>query len=358
MKDMSFVQLFDYVLPEELIADEPLARRDSSRFLIVDRKGGSLEHTQFFDLVDMLDERDVLVLNKSKVFPARMFGKKVTGGKVEILLTHQVALDTWRIISRPGLKVGLEILFGSGVKGAVVKRDEVSGEAEMQFSFPQKTFFEALDSIGNTPIPPYIHSKLSEEDLRRRYQTVFAKEMGSVAAPTAGLHFTDELLQKLEKKGVYIEYVTLHVGLGTFQSLRPEHFNTKSLHGELYEVSEGVAKRLNEAKHQGKRIIAVGTTTTRTLESIVNETGVLVAGSGETKLFIYPPYKFRFVDSIITNFHLPKSSLLMLISAFASHPNTSIVFTNFSESLLGKAYMEAVMHMYRFFSFGDVMWIR
>ena len=305
----------------------------------------------------MLSYSDVLVLNESKVFPARHFGKNADGKDFELLVIHQLSQTTWRVISHPGLRVGMILDFPDGVRGEVVGGDKISGEADVVFSFPHETFFEALSYIGKTPVPSYIHSSLSEEDFRRRYQTVFAKNIGSVAAPTAGLHFTDELLTKLRSKSVQIEYITLHVGLGTFQALREEHFRDNALHEEYVDVSPETARRLNDAKKAGKRIIAVGTTTTRTLESLVDASGFIQSKQDKTKLFIYPPYQFRFVDSMITNFHLPKSSLLMLISAFFSFPNTPEHFVNFPDSLLGKAYQHAIKNNYRFYSFGDAMWI-
>lgn len=356
MPNLSFKQLFDYQLTEERIANEPLKKRDKSKLLIVNRENGEMQHKHFYQLADLLTSTDVLVLNQSKVFPARLFGKKPTGGQVEVLLIAQQTQNNWKAISKPGLSVGQVVNFSDNVSGKVQEKD-ANGEVLLEFSHPYQTIFEALDAVGSTPIPHYIHSTLSETELRDRYQTVYAKEKGSAAAPTAGLHFTSELLSLLKGKGVQIEYITLHVGLGTFQGLREEHFATNSLHQEYYEVSLEVADRLNAAKQSGKRIIAVGTTSTRTLESVVNDTGSLIARNGDTKLFIYPPYRFRFVDSMITNFHLPQSSLLMLISSFASKPNTSHEFHDFSNSILGKAYGEAVKRKYRFFSFGDAMWI-
>jgi S-adenosylmethionine:tRNA ribosyltransferase-isomerase len=356
MQNIDFKKLFDYLLPEELIANEPLQKRDASKLLIVDRNSGSIQHKHFYNIIKLLTTNDVLVLNQSKVFPARLLGKKSTGGHVEVLLISQQTQNNWKAISRPGLRIGQEVLFTHEIAGKVIEKDE-TGEVVLEFSHPYQTFFEALDAIGSTPIPNYIHSKLSEQELRDRYQTVYAKEKGSAAAPTAGLHFTNELLISLEEKGVQIEYITLHVGLGTFQSLRPEHFETNSLHQEYFEVSEDVADRLHIAKQSGKRIIAVGTTSMRTLESVAHADGSISAKQGDTSLFIYPPYPFKFVDSMITNFHLPQSSLLMLISAFASKPNTPHEFTNFENSILGKAYAEAIKNQYRFFSFGDAMWI-
>lgn len=356
MPNLDFKKLFDYSLPEERIANEPLAKRDESKLLVVNRETGVISHKHFYDLAALLGPNDVLVLNQSKVFPARLYGKKMTGGQVEVLLISQKTQTTWNAISKPGLSQGQEIIF-SGNISARVKAKNVSGEVVLEFSHPYQTFFEALDQIGSTPIPGYIHSKLSESELREKYQTVYAKQEGSAAAPTAGLHFTTALLEQLAKNGVQIEYITLHVGLGTFQGLREEHFKTNSLHHEYYEVSSAVALRLNRAKKTNKRIIAVGTTTTRTLETVVTENGLISPAQGSTTLFIYPPYQFRFINSMITNFHLPQSSLLMLISAFASFPNTSHKFAEFGTSILGAAYKQAIDSNYRFFSFGDSMWI-
>ena len=356
MPNLDFKKLFDYTLPEERIANEPLAKRDSSKLLTINRETGVVKHKHFYDLVGLLGSNDVLVLNQSKVFPARLFGRKQTGGHVEILLISQKTQNTWKAISKPGLSVGQMLAFSEGISGEVIERDEL-GEVTITFIYPYQTFFEALERIGSTPIPGYIHTKLSEKELRGKYQTVYAKQEGSAAAPTAGLHFTTELLGQLTKKGVQIEYITLHVGLGTFQGLREEHFKTNSLHQEYYEVSKDVAVRLTKAKKEKKRIIAVGTTTTRTLETVATDKGEIPFSQGPTSLFIYPPYAFKFIDSMITNFHLPQSSLLMLISAFGSFPNTTHRFESFNTSILGKAYLEAIDKKYRFFSFGDAMWI-
>lgn len=356
MPNLDFKKKFSYLLPENHIANEPLQKRDESKLLIIDRETGKITHKHFYDLAERLSSHDVLVLNQSKVFPARIFGKKITGGQVEVLLTKQKTQSIWYAISKPGLSLGTKLFFSHTI-GATVVGKGIEGEIEVEFTFPHKTFFEALHEIGSTPIPHYIHSSLSEQKLRERYQTVYAKEKGSAAAPTAGLHFTQRLLQTIQQKGIQIEYITLHVGLGTFQGLREEHFATNSLHQEYFEVSSEVASRLRYAKENKKRIIAVGTTTTRTLETLANNSTTIVGGSGQTGLFIYPPYQFRFVDSMLTNFHLPESSLLMLISAFGSSPNTSHEFVDFSNSYLGQAYQQAIQYKYRFFSFGDAMWI-
>lgn len=346
---------FDYPFKEELIADQPLEKRDQSKLLILDRNNGNIEHKNFYELVDLLNEKDVLVLNQSKVFPARLYGQKDTSGKIEVLLISQKSLDTWEVISKPGLKIDQIIEFAKGLNGQVLDK-KTTGETLIKFSKSGTDFFETLNQIGITPIPPYIKNDISEKKLRDRYQTVYAKTVGSVAAPTAGLHFTDKLLEKLKTKGVQIEYVTLHVGLGTFQNLREENLINGKLHGEVFEITQEVADRLNKAKKEGKRIISVGTTSTRTLESSVKN-GEIIAQQGSTQLFIQPGFKFQFVDSIITNFHLPKSSLLMLVGSFVSKPNADKEFIDFKNSIIGKAYLEAIKNHYRFFSFGDAMWI-
>lgn len=335
---------FYYSLPETLIANKPELKRDHCRLMSLNKKTKEINHFKFFDLKKILGSNDVLVLNKSKVFPARLFGQKVTGGKFEILLLHQIDSFSWLAISKPRLTLNQKLLFGHNLTGQVVKSNKISGEIEIKFNQKHATFLQTLDKIGHTPLPPYISSKESESKIRKEYQTVYAKETGSAAAPTAGLHFTKKLILDLKKKGIQIEYITLHVGLGTFQNLRPENINTKTLHQEFYEIDIATAKRLNLAKEQGKRIIAVGTTSVRTLESAIKNSQ-LKSGKNSTQIFIYPPYKFKFVDALITNFHLPESSLLMLVSAFAGKKN------------IFKAYQEAIDKEYRFFSFGDAMFI-
>ncbi len=335
---------YSYNLPESLIANKPLKHRDSCRLLCLNRKTGDISHHQFFDLKKILGPNDVLVLNQSKVFPARLFGKKQSGGKFEILLLHQIKSDSWLAISKPRLTVGQHLIFDYKLEAQVFKSNKTNGQIEIKFNQKHQQLFQTLDLIGKTPLPPYIHSKESEKKIRKEYQTVYAKETGSAAAPTAGLHFTKKLISDLKKQGVQIEYVTLHVGLGTFQNLRPENITTKTLHQEFYEIEPQVASRLNLAKQIGKRIIAVGTTSVRTLESACIKNN-LKSGSSSTQIFIYPPYKFKFVDALITNFHLPESSLLMLVSAFATKKN------------ILNAYQIAIKEQYRFFSFGDAMFI-
>jgi len=348
---------FDYLLPDGLIAQKPLSKRDSSRLLILDRQTGSLKHAQFKEILDHLDNDDVLVLNQTKVFPARIFGQKPSGGKVEILLLSQTSLDSWTAISRPGLKIGQTITFPQKLIATVTNFDPQTGQSVLKFNQSAQNFWQILNKIGHTPIPPYINQNQPEKMLRQKYQTVYATLTGSAAAPTAGLHFTRPLLKSLQKKGVQIEFITLHVGLGTFQSLRPHHLKTKTLHPEFVDIPKDTAFRLNQAKKSGKRIIAVGTTTTRALESASDSSGTLRPYSSDTTIFIYPPQKFNFVDALITNFHLPQSSLLMLVSAFTSHPNSPHRFSQFKSSPLGQTYLAAVNQKYRFFSFGDAMFI-
>lgn len=348
---------FDYLLPDGLIAQKPLPKRDSSRLLILDRQTGSFKHAKFSDILNYLGSGDVLVLNQTKVFPARIFGQKPSGGKVELLLLSQSSLDSWTAISRPGLKIGQTITFPQKLIATVTDFDSQTGQSILQFNQSAQNFWQTLDKIGHTPIPPYINQNQPEKMLRQKYQTVYASLTGSAAAPTAGLHFTHSLLKSLQKKGVQIEYITLHVGLGTFQSLRPHHLKTKTLHPEYVNIPKDTALRLNQAKKSGKRIIAVGTTTTRALESASDSSGTLHPYSTNTTIFIYPPQKFNFIDALITNFHLPQSSLLMLVSAFTSYPNTSYHFSQFKLSPLGMAYLAAVNQKYRFFSFGDAMFI-
>jgi S-adenosylmethionine:tRNA ribosyltransferase-isomerase len=353
---------YSYPLPKNLIANQPSIKRDHCHLLTLNKNTGEINHLHFYDIVDLLGPNDVLVLNQSKVFPARLFGKKDSGGEIELLLIRQLKADTWLSISKPRPKVGQKLIFSRNLFGKVIKSDPKTGQIEINFNFKNEKFFQVLDKIGHTPIPPYIHSSQTEPEIRSEYQTIYAKEIGSAAAPTAGLHFTKNLLLKLKKKGVQIEYITLHVGLGTFQNLRPEDIKSKTLHSEFYEIKPSTAKRLNQAKKSDKRIIAVGTTSVRTLESSSIKMSFspssrgdvakpqrgfyqIIAEKKSTNIFIYPPYKFKFVDCLITNFHLPESSLLMLVSALAS------------KERIFKAYQQAINQKYRFFSFGDAMFI-
>ncbi len=369
---------YDYPLCEEQIANEPASPRDHSKLLRISRQTGKLQDYHFYDLPDLLTANDVLVLNETKVFSARLLGKKQSGGKVELLLIKQDNLNTFEAISKPGLKMGQRLFFprrnllddagnlsadldtSDFLQAEVIWRDTESAKVQVRFSQSGASLLSEIDLCGFTPLPPYIHPTQTEEKIKEEYQTVYAKEEGSAAAPTAGLHFTEELLSKLQAKGVQIEKVTLHVGLGTFAKLTSENLENKTLHSEYYEITAETAQRLNQAKKAGKRIIAVGTTSTRTLESAVllsQNHQELLAAAKETNIFIDPPYKFNFIDALITNFHLPKSSLLMLVSAFCTAPNTTEEFTNFLATSVGQAYTHALAHDYRFFSFGDAMLI-
>ena len=335
---------FDYYLPEELIAQTPLEKRDASRLLVLDKETGEIEHKHFSDIVDYLNEGDVLVLNDTKVMPARLFGTKIdTNAVIEILMLKEEQSDIWTCLARPAKRVkkGTIIKFSDKLTAQCLEIGE-DGIRKLKF-FYKGIFYEILDELGEMPLPPYIHEKLKEKD---RYQTVYAKNIGSAAAPTAGLHFTKELLEKIQEKGVLIEYITLHVGLGTFRPVNVDNIENHKMHSEYYEMSEETARVLNEAKSKQKRIISVGTTSTRTLESIVNLYGEFKACHGWTDIFIYPGYEFKAIDSLITNFHLPKSTLIMLVSALAGR-----------EKIL-TAYSEAVKKKYRFFSFGDSMFIK
>lgn len=350
---------FDYNLPEELIAQKPADKRDSSRLLVVHRNDHTLEHKHFFDIIDHLHEGDCLVLNNSKVLPARLFGiKEGTGAKIEFLLIKRIEGDTWETMVRPGkrMKPGDSVVFCEApLLKATVKDYGPDGTRIVEFEY-EGIFMERLEEVGSMPLPPYIE-RSSEEDDKDRYQTVYCQEEGSVAAPTAGLHFTDELLEKAAAKGVELAYVTLHVGIGTFRPVKCENIEEHSMHFEEYFVSEEAAEKINRAKREGRRVISVGTTSTRTIESaayyeedmmtVDGDKGCwqVKAGGDSTGIFIYPGYEFKIIDSLITNFHLPKSTLLMLISALYDR-----------EKIL-EAYEEAIKERYRFFSYGDAMFI-
>lgn len=336
---------FDYNLPEELIAQTPLENRTDSRLLVLDKITGDIEHKHFYDIVDYLTDQDVLVLNDTKVYPSRIYGKKIdTDASIELLLLKEVGKDEWVALTRPArrVKVGTQISFGNSLLIATCIEEKADGERRYHMTY-QGIFLEILEQIGTMPLPPYIHEKLEDGS---RYQTVYAKDYGSAAAPTAGLHFTQELLAKARAKGVQIEYVTLHVGLGTFRPVMSETIEDHHMHSESYQMTEATAKALNQAKAAGKRIISVGTTSTRTLESIMAKYGCFRACQESTNIFIYPPYRFQAIDALITNFHLPKSTLIMLVSALAGR-----------EHVL-EAYHIAVQEKYRFFSFGDAMFIQ
>ncbi len=333
---------YDYNLPLELIAQTPLAKRSESRLMVLNRKHQSITHTKFSNIVDYLTDNDVLVLNDTKVIPARLIGQKEdTGAVIEVLLLKDTGNNIWQTLAKPQrrVKIGSIVSFGNGkLKARCIKKEEV-GICEFELLY-EGILVEILDELGQMPLPPYIHEKLSDPN---RYQTVYAKHPGSAAAPTAGLHFTEELLEQIRAKGVEIIYITLHVGLGTFRPVEEEDLTNHVMHEEYYEISKEAAISLNQAKAAGKRIIAVGTTTTRTLESAYHDGFEPICAS--TSIFIYPGYQFKAIDAQITNFHLPKSTLIMLVSAFAG------------KDFILKAYQEAVKERYRFFSFGDAMLI-
>lgn len=334
-----------YDLPKELIAQTPLERRDSSRLLILDKNSGEIEHKHFFDITDYLNEGDCLILNNSRVLPARIYGiKKETGARVEFLLLTQRSQKVWECLAGPGKKAreNTEFIFGDGIMTCKVLEVLENGNRVVEFYY-EDNFFAALDKLGEMPLPPYITAKLEDKE---RYQTVYSRELGSAAAPTAGLHFTEELLKKIRDKGVKIGYVTLHVGLGTFRPVKVDDVTKHKMHSEHYEVPEETAKLIRETKQNGGRVISVGTTSCRTLEAVAKELGEIKACDGWTDIFIYPPYEFKVLDGLITNFHLPESTLIMLVSAFAGYDN------------IMNAYKTAVSDKYRFFSFGDAMFIK
>lgn len=339
------IEEFDFNLPEELIAQTPLKKRAASRLLVLDRQTKEVEHKRFTDIKNYFRKGDRLVLNDTRVLPARLYGaKEGTGGKVEVLLLHQKESDIWEVLVKPArrIKEGTKIVFGDGKLEATCVEIKEHGGRVLEFSY-EGIFYELLDELGEMPLPPYIKEQLPEQE---RYQTVYAKEKGSAAAPTAGLHFTNELLEEIRDIGVEIVFITLHVGLGTFRPVNAENIENHKMHAEFYYMSKEAADTLTHAKDNNQRIIAVGTTSTRTLETIAqNNGGTFKESSGWTDIFIYPPYEFQAIDGLITNFHLPKSSLIMLVSALAG-----------KEAVLS-AYEKAVLERYRFFSFGDAMLI-
>ena len=340
---------FFYHLPEELIAQHPAEKRDNSRLMLIDREKESIEHKHFYDVIDYLNEGDVLVINNSKVIPARIYGH-VLGREeaiIELLLLRQRELDTWECLVKPGkrAKVGMQLVFGEGILSATVTHITDEGNRYIKFDYDREKYeniYNILNIIGMMPLPPYITEQLGDNS---RYQTVYAEKEGSAAAPTAGLHFTDELLQKIRDKGVRIAPVMLHVGLGTFRPVKEDRIDAHVMHTEYFSVSEESAKIINECKANGGRLVCVGTTSCRTIESVSDESGVVHSMSGDTGIFIYPGYKFKAVDALITNFHLPESTLIMLVSAF------------YNKEKVMEAYKTAVEEKYRFFSFGDAMLI-
>jgi len=336
---------FYYNLPPELIAQTPIEDRSASKLLVLDSKSGDINHRHFYDIEDMLGEGDCLVLNDTRVLPARLYGvKEGSGGKIEFLLLNRIDMDSWEIIVKPGKKAkpGARFVFGDGLLKAEIIETVNDGNRIVKF-FWDGVFENILDQLGEMPLPPYITEKLED---RERYQTVYSKNNGSAAAPTAGLHFTKELLDKISAKGVKIAYVTLHVGLGTFRPVKSDDVENHKMHSEFYIITEDAANTINETKKAGGRIISVGTTSSRVLETVADKDGFVKTQTGWTDIFIYPPYRFKTVDALITNFHLPESTLLMLVSALAGKEN------------IFRAYEEAVSKKYRFFSFGDAMFIQ
>ncbi|MBS5938441.1 tRNA preQ1(34) S-adenosylmethionine ribosyltransferase-isomerase QueA [Clostridium sartagoforme] len=336
---------FDFYLPEELIAQHPLEKRDASRLMVLDKKTGSIEHKSFHDVIDYLNEGDTLVLNNTRVMPARLIGEKEnTGGKIEFLLLKRIEGDKWECLAKPGkrAKIGQRFTFGEGKLKCEVVDIVEEGNRIIEFSY-DGIFEQVLDELGEMPLPPYITERLEDKE---RYQTVYSKEKGSAAAPTAGLHFTEELLKEIKAKGINIAYLTLHVGLGTFRPVKVDDINEHIMHSEFYHLDKENADIINETKKRGNKVIAVGTTSTRTLETIGDENGFVREQSGWTDIFLYPGYKYKVIDELITNFHLPESTLIMLVSALAGKENVM------------NAYNEAVKERYRFFSFGDSMLIK
>ena len=339
------VSEFNYNLPEELIAQVPIKNRDESRLMVLNRKNQTIEHKVFKDIIDYLEPGDCLVRNNTKVIPARLYGKKETGANVEFLLLNRIQGDEWEVMVRPGrkLQVGTKVSFGEGILNAEILENLAGGNRRVKFTY-DGIFNEILDQIGLMPLPPYIKERLKDKD---RYQTVYAKYEGSAAAPTAGLHFTDELFEKIKQKGIDVANVTLHVGIGTFRPVKVEKVEEHDMHSEHFYIKQEDVEKINRAKQNGKRVIAVGTTSCRVLESIADEnTGLVKAYEGDTQIFIYPGYKFKCIDGLITNFHLPESTIIMLVSALAG------------KDYIMKAYNEAVKEKYRFFSFGDAMFIQ
>ena len=343
---------FDYNLPENLIAQLPADKRENSKMMVLDRNTKTIQHKHFYDIVDLIDENSILVLNNTKVMPARLYGmKEETGAKIEVFLLKQLKGKTWETLIKPSKRVkeGTVIKISDELSAKAIEKTEEDGGWLVELIY-EGNILEVLHRNGNIPLPPYIERKLATEDIKKldfeRYQTVYAKDEGSVAAPTAGLHFTKEILQKLQDKGVEIAYVTLNVGLGTFRPVKCDNILEHKMHSETFEITEETARKINEAKAKGKKLVAVGTTTVRTLETAYQKYGCIKGCHDHSELFIYPPYEFKVIDELITNFHLPKSTLLMLVSALAG------------KDFIFKAYNEAIGNDYRFFSYGDCMFIR
>ena len=343
---------FDYTLPEELIAQTPVKKRDYSRMMVlnIDKNIKTIEHKHFYDIVDLLDENHVLILNNTKVIPARLYGYKDTGAKIEVFLLKEHSNKEWEVLIKPSkrVKCGTVITVSKELSIEVIKRLEDDGKWIVRMIY-EGDILDILHRVGNIPLPPYIERKMSNEELKKldfeRYQTVYAKDEGSVAAPTAGLHFTKDILEKLSKKGIQIGYVTLNVGIGTFRPVKCENVLEHKMDSETFEITQETADLINNAKKEGKKIVAVGTTTVRTLETAYKQFGEIKACKSASELFIYPPYEFKVIDKLITNFHLPKSTLLMLVSALAG------------KDFIFKAYEEAIKNKYRFYSYGDCMFI-
>ena len=341
---------FDYELPDALIAQMPADKRQNSKMLVLDKDNQTIEHKHFFDIVDYLDENSVLVLNNTKVIPARLYGTKDTGAKIEVFLLEAKENKFWSCLIKPSkrIKPGMVIKISEELNVKAIERLEDAGEWLVELEY-EGDLFEILHKVGNIPLPPYIERRLQSEEIKQfdfnRYQTVYAKDEGSVAAPTAGLHFTEEILEKIKSKGIEIVYVTLNVGLGTFRPVKCENILDHKMHSETFEITKEAADKINKAKSEGKKIIAVGTTTVRTLETAYQKFGCIKACHDHSELFIYPPYEFKVIDKLITNFHLPKSTLLMLVSALAG------------KDFIFRAYNEAIKNEYRFFSYGDCMLI-
>ncbi len=344
---------YDYNLPEELIAQMPADKRDNSRMMVLNRKDRTISHKHFYDIVDLIDKDTLLVMNNTKVLPARLIGHKDTGAMIEVFLLKQTEqrLHLWDVLIKPSKRVKPDtiIKISDELSVKAVKRLEENGEWLVELIYAGDNVLDVLHRNGNIPLPPYIERKMANDDLKKldfeRYQTVYAKDEGSVAAPTAGLHFTEEILNKLQKKGVELAYVTLNVGLGTFRPVQCENVLEHKMHSETFEISQQAANQINSAKQQGKKIVAVGTTTVRTLETAFQKFGCIKPCQDHSELFIYPPYEFKVIDNLITNFHLPKSTLLMLVSALAG------------KDFIFEAYKEAIENKYRFFSYGDCMFI-